>query len=348
MLYKHIYRPLLFKVYAEKVHLWIKYLLKMGFAIPGVKAITKACYTVKARELEQDLFGLHFKNPVGIAAGFDKNAEMYSDLEALGFGFVEIGTVTPKAQDGNPKPRIFRLPKDKAIINRMGFNNQGAERVAARLSKRRLSDLIVGGNLGKNTTTPNENAPEDYLKVFEALYDKVDYFVVNVSCPNVTNLCALQDQDALEAILFALQKANKAKDKPKPILLKIAPDLNDKQLDEVIQIVANTKIQGVIATNTTVSRDNLLTDSTPMGNGGLSGKALKDNSTRVIRYLAEKSGKAFPIIGVGGIFTPQDAIEKLEAGADLLQVYTGFIYEGPAIAKRLNKAILKYKREQKQ
>ncbi len=319
----------------------------MGFAIPGIKPITKACYTVKAPELEQDLFGLHFKNPVGVAAGFDKNAEMYSDLEALGFGFVEIGTVTPKAQEGNPKPRIFRLPKDKAIINRMGFNNQGAERIGARLQKRRSSDLIVGGNLGKNTTTPNEKAPEDYLKVFEALFDKVDYFVVNVSCPNVTNLCALQDQDSLEAILFALQKANQSKNTPKPILLKIAPDLNDSQLDEVIEIVANTKIQGVIATNTTVSRDHLLTDSTPMGNGGLSGKPLRDNSTRVIRYLAEKSGKAFPIIGVGGIFTAEDAIEKLEAGADLLQVYTGFIYEGPAIAKRLNKAILAYKRQQK-
>lgn len=340
MFYKKVLRPLLFKVYAERVHHWIRHLLKVGMAIPGVKGITRAYYRVEAPELEQQLFGLHFKNPIGIAAGFDKNAEMYADLEALGFGFVEIGTVTPLPQDGNPKPRLFRLPKDKAVINRMGFNNQGAERIAQRLSRRKPSPMIVGGNLGKNTLTPNEDAPADYLKVFEALFDKVDYFVVNVSCPNVSQLCALQDQDALEAILMALQDANQAKAQPKPILLKIAPDLNDRQLDEVIDIVANTKIQGVIATNTTVSRDGLQTNTNDIGMGGLSGAPLKDKSTHVIRYLAQKSNKAFPIIGVGGIFSAQDAIEKLDAGADLLQVYTGFIYEGPALAKKLNKAIL--------
>lgn len=345
MFYQKVCRPLLFRFYAEDIHRYTKRLLKIGFAIPGVKRLVRSAYQVKGAELEQELFGLRFKNPIGIAAGFDKNAEMYQDLEAFGFGFVEIGTVTPLPQEGNPKPRIFRLPKDKAMINRMGFNNQGAERIAKRLKKRPPSNLIVGGNLGKNTSTANENAPEDYLKVFEALYNTVDYFVVNVSCPNVSNLCALQDQDSLETILKTLQKANQSKAQPKPILLKIAPDLNEQQLDEVIDIVANTKIDGVIATNTTVSRDNLRSDYSQIGNGGLSGKPLQRNSTHVIRYLSNKSGKAFPIIGVGGIFTAQDAIEKIEAGADLLQVYSGFIYEGPSIAKKLNKAILKHKRQ---
>lgn len=340
MLYKGLIRPVLFRMYAENVHHLIKNTLKFSFAIPGIKALTKSLYAVNHPSLEREVFGLKFKNPVGIAAGFDKNAEMFNDISAFGFSHVEIGTVTPIGQAGNPKPRIFRLIPDQGMINRMGFNNGGIE-TAVRNLKKRNSDVIIGGNLGKNTSTPNATAVQDYLKVFEGLFDFVDYFVVNVSCPNVTNLCELQDQDFLEEILFAVQSSNQKKKKPKPVLLKVSPDLNDKQLDEVIEIVEKTKIDGVIATNTTVTRDHLKSKWEPIGNGGLSGKPLKDKSTKVIRYLAQKSNKAFPIIGVGGIFTPEDAIEKLEAGADLIQVYTGFIYEGPGIAKKINKAILK-------
>lgn len=340
MLYKSLIRPVLFRMYAEKVHHLIKNTLKISFSIPGIKTLVNSFYEVNHPDLERELFGLKFKNPVGIAAGFDKNAEMYNEMSTFGFGHIEIGTVTPLGQPGNPKPRIFRLIPDKAMINRMGFNNGGIETAVANLKKRN-SDVIIGGNLGKNTATPNNTAVSDYLKVFEGLFEYVDYFVVNVSCPNVTDLCELQDQDFLEEILFTIQKSNTRKDKPKPILLKVAPDLNENQLDEVIEIVEKTKIDGVIATNTTVTRENLKSNWESIGNGGLSGQPLKDKSTEVIRYLAQKSNKAFPIIGVGGIFTAEDAIEKLEAGADLVQVYTGFIYEGPGIAKRINKAILK-------
>ena len=339
-MYKTIIRPILFKIYAEKVHSLVKYGLKIAFAIPGMKTIVGTYYQVNDSRLEKEVFGIKFKNPVGIAAGFDKGADMYNELSVLGFGHIEIGTVTPKGQEGNPKPRIFRLPQDKAIINRMGFNNGGIIPAVKNLKKRKTS-AIIGGNLGKNTATPNKDAVGDYTAVFEGLFDYVDYFVVNVSCPNVTDLCELQDQDYLEEILFAVQKLNLAKAQPKPILLKVAPDLNEKQLDEVIDIVDKTKIHGVIATNTTVSREKLQTEVQSIGNGGLSGQPLRDKSTAVIKYLAEKSKKAFPIIGVGGIFTPADAIEKLEAGADLVQVYTGFIYEGPGIARRINKALLK-------
>jgi len=327
-------------MYAENVHHLIKNTLKISFAIPGIKALTKSLYAVNHPSLEREVFGIKFKNPVGIAAGFDKNAEMYNEMSAFGFGHIEIGTVTPVGQAGNPKPRIFRLIPDQGMINRMGFNNGGIETAVKNLKKRN-SDVIIGGNLGKNTATPNATAVQDYLKVFEGLFDFVDYFVVNVSCPNVTNLCELQDQDFLEEILFAVQSSNHKKQQPKPVLLKVAPDLNEKQLDEVIEIIEKTKIDGVIATNTTVTRENLKSNWQSLGNGGLSGKPLKDKSTEVIRYLAHKSKKAFPIIGVGGIFTAEDAIEKLDAGADLVQVYTGFIYEGPGIAKRINKAVLK-------
>lgn len=339
-MYKLIIKPILFKFYAEDVHHFVKNSLKIGFSIPGIKQLVRAYYNVNDPRLEKEIFGIRFKNPVGISAGFDKNAEMYNDLAELGFGHIEIGTVTPIAQEGNPKPRIFRLPKDKALINRMGFNNGGIELAVKNLKKRRTK-AIIGGNLGKNSSTPNTTAVNDYKAVFEGLFDHVDYFVVNVSCPNVTNLCELQDQDFLEEILFSVQELNQKKSNPKPILLKVAPDLNPQQLDEVIDIVSKTKIDGVIATNTTVSRENLISDHETIGNGGMSGAPLKNKSTEVIRYLATKSNKAFPIIGVGGIFTAEDAIEKLEAGADLVQVYTGFIYEGPGIARRINKAILK-------
>jgi len=340
MLYKLLIRPIFFKIYAEKVHFIIKKVLQYSFAIPGVKNIIRSYYQVSDHRLERELFGLKFTNPVGISAGFDKNAEMYNELAEFGFGHVEIGTVTPKAQGGNPKPRIFRLIKDKAIINRMGFNNGGIEMAVKNLKKRKTK-AIIGGNLGKNSSTLNSKAVKDYTAVFEGLFNYVDYFVVNVSCPNVTNLCELQDQDFLEEILFAVQEKNQRKNNPKPILLKVAPDLNHQQLDEVIDIVSKTKIHGIIATNTTITREKLKSKYQAIGNGGLSGAPLKNKSTEVIRYLSQKSNKAFPIIGVGGIFTPEDAIEKLEAGADLVQVYTGFIYEGPSIARKINKALLK-------
>lgn len=339
-MYKLLIRPVLFTMYAENVHHLVKNMMNFAFSVPGIRSLVRSYYSVNDKRLERKLFGLTFKNPVGLAAGFDKNAEMYNNMAELGFGHIEIGTITPKAQPGNAKPRIFRLPKDGGMINRMGFNNGGIETAVANLKKRKTR-VVIGGNLGKNTATPNADAVSDYLAVFEGLFDYVDYFVVNVSCPNVTDLCELQDQDYLEAILFAIQKSNQSKKNPKPVLLKVAPDLNHRQLDEVIDIVAKTKIQGVIATNTTVTRENLTTDVQSIGNGGLSGKPLKDKSTEVIRYLAQKSGKAFPIIGIGGIFTAEDALEKIEAGADLVQVYTGFIYEGPAIARKINRAILK-------
>jgi dihydroorotate dehydrogenase len=298
--------------------------------------------TVESPKLEREVFGLKFKNPVGIAAGFDKQALMYNELANLGFGFVEVGTVTPLSQPGNPKPRLFRLPQDNALINRMGFNNVGVIKAVKNLKKRKTK-IIIGGNIGKNTATPNSDAVSDYEYCFRQLINYVDYFVVNVSCPNITNLRELQDQDSLMKILGKLQEINLTNQKPKPVLLKVSPDLNNQQLDEVIEIVQKTGIAGVVATNTSISRNGLKTAPErikTIANGGLSGIPLKDRSTEVIRYLAQKSGKTFPIIGVGGIFTPEDAIEKLEAGADLVQVYTGFIYEGALIAKKINKKIL--------
>jgi len=341
-MYKILVRPLLFLLQPEKVHHLVANGLKVFFKIPGKRWFVRKLAVVASPDLEKTVFGLRFKNPVGIAAGFDKQAEMFNDLANFGFGFVEIGTITPKAQPGNPKPRLFRLPKDKALINRMGFNNIGVDEAIRNLTRRK-TDIIIGGNIGKNTLTPNEKAVDDYVFCFDKLFDFVDYFVVNVSCPNISNLRELQDQKSLMEILGALQQINLKKPKPKPILLKISPDLNFQQLDEVIEIVRDTRIQGVVATNTSITRNDLITHPAKVekiANGGLSGKPIKDRSTEVIRYLADKSGKAFPIIGVGGIFTPDDAIEKLNAGADLVQVYTGFIYEGPFIAKRINKKLL--------
>ena len=342
-MYKQLIRPLFFCIDPEKVHHTVVWFLKLGFNIPGMNWLGKKITNVDDPKLERELFGLRFKNPVGIAAGFDKNAFVYQELGALGFSHIEIGTVTPKGQPGNPKPRLFRLAKDKGLINRMGFNNLGLEMAVKRLRKRD-KNLIIGGNIGKNTATPNDEALADYVTNFEGLFPVVDYFVVNVSCPNISDLHELQDQEALMKILNAIQKINLKKSNPKPVLLKVSPDLNEKQLDEVITLVKETGIQGVVATNTTISRHTLRQDAEmakQIGNGGLSGLPIKARSTAVIRYLAEKSNKAFPIIGVGGIFTAEDALEKLHAGADLVQVYTGFIYEGPMIAKRINKAILK-------
>jgi dihydroorotate dehydrogenase len=305
--------------------------------IPGVPFLFKSLYVVNDKRLETEVFGLKFKNPVGLAAGFDKDAVLYEELSNFGFGFIEIGTLTPKAQDGNPKKRLFRLKQDSAIINRMGFNNKGVQHAVERLKQN--TDVLIGGNIGKNKLTPNENAVDDYLICFEALYDYVDYFVVNVSSPNTPNLRELQEKEPLTKLLQTLQNKNLAQPKQKPILLKIAPDLTNEQLLDIIDIVNTTKIAGVIATNTTISREGLESEN-KVESGGLSGMPLTNRSTEVIRFLSEKSNKSFPIIGVGGIHSAQDAIDKLEAGASLIQLYTGFIYEGPALVKAINKKIL--------
>ncbi len=304
-------------------------------------------YSVEDTRLERNVFGLKFKNPVGLAAGFDKNGELYNELASFGFSFIEIGTVTPLAQPGNPGPRSFRLVKDKALINRMGMNNHGASEIAENLRKKHPG-IIIGGNIGKNTLTPNENAIEDYEKCFNILNDFVDYFVVNVSCPNIGDIRKLQDAETLSCILRLLKRLSSATPSRKPVLLKISPDLNDNQLDEVVKIALDTGIDGFVATNTTITRDNLTTPKVKIekiGNGGLSGLPLKDRSTRVISHLVNRSEGRIPVIGVGGIMNPEDALEKLEAGASLVQIYTGFIYEGPGLARRINKAILKEKRE---
>lgn len=336
-MYKQILRPILFQFDPEKVHHFSFKTLKLVHRIPWVSKFLASRFVLKDKRLEREVFGLKFENPVGLAAGFDKNAELYKELSNLGFGFVEIGTVTPKAQPGNPKKRLFRLKQDEAIINRMGFNNEGVEEVVKRLKKNK--SVLIGGNIGKNKVTPNEKAVNDYDYSFEALFDHVDYFVVNVSSPNTPNLRALQDKEPLTQLLSHLQGKNQKKSKPKPILLKIAPDLTESQLLDIIDIVKDTKIDGVIATNTTISREGLTSENRDEA-GGLSGKPLSNSSTEVIRFLSEKSNKAFPIIGVGGIMTAEDALEKLEAGASLVQLYTGFVYEGPKLIKAINEAIL--------
>ncbi len=327
----------------EKAHHTVTGGLHVFNKIWGSKALLKSLYSVEDPRLETKVFGLTFKNPVGLAAGFDKNAEYIEDMSKLGFGFIEIGTVTPKPQPGNDKPRMFRLVNDSALINRMGFNNQGADVAAERL--KHLKDrngLIIGGNIGKNKVTPNEEAVNDYIYCFHALYEHVDYFVVNVSSPNTPGLRDLQEKEPLKHILNTLQQLNTEKASQKPILLKIAPDLTDSQLDDIVEIVMDTKIAGVIATNTTISREGLRSDAELVKEaGGVSGAPLTKRSTEVIRYLSEKSSKAFPIIGVGGIHSAQDALDKLDAGASLVQVYTGFIYEGPGLVGDICKGILR-------
>jgi dihydroorotate dehydrogenase len=337
-MYKIIIRPILFCFDPEQVHYFTFSAIRFLSKIPAMPWFFKQLYAVEDKRLEREVFGLKFKNPVGLAAGFDKDAKLYKELSHFGFGFIEIGTLTPKAQDGNLKKRLFRLKEDSAIINRMGFNNGGVDAPLLRLQ--RNNGVLIGGNIGKNKLTPNEEATADYEYCFAALYDHVDYFVVNVSSPNTPNLRALQEKEPLTALLQTLQNQNKAMSKQKPILLKIAPDLSDEQLLDIIDIVAETQIAGVIATNTTISREGLQSEN-QSEMGGLSGKPLTKRATEVIRFLSEKSNKAFPIIGVGGIHTVEDAIEKLEAGASLLQLYTGFIYEGPALIKAINKQLLK-------
>ncbi len=336
-MYKSIIRPILFWYDPEKIHYFTFSALRFLNKIPGFPAIFRSLYEVKDARLETEIFGLKFKNPVGLAAGFDKDAKLYKELSNLGFGFIEIGTLTPKGQEGNPKKRLFRLKEDSGIINRMGFNNGGVLEAVERLKKN--NGVLIGGNIGKNKLTSNEEATSDYEICFDALYDYVDYFVVNVSSPNTPNLRALQDKEPLTQLLQTLQNKNLAKPKQKPILLKIAPDLTNEQLLDIIDIVNETKIAGVIATNTTISREGLQSVN-KIEMGGLSGKPLTKRSTEVIRFLSEKSNKSFPIVGVGGIHSAEDAIEKLEAGASLIQLYTGFIYEGPNLIKQINRKIL--------
>jgi dihydroorotate dehydrogenase len=341
-MYKLFIRPFLFLFDPEKIHYITFSLIRFLCKVPLMALIFRSIYKIEDKRLERTLFGITFKNPVGLAAGFDKNAVLFNELANFGFGFIEIGTVTPLGQEGNPKKRLFRLKEDNGIINRMGFNNDGLE-IAIQQLKKNKGKLIIGGNIGKNTQTSSENYTTDYELCFNGLYPFVDYFVLNVSCPNVASHAKLNDKSYLIELITAIQKLNNQEIIQKPILLKIAPDLNNNQLDEIIELVAETKIDGVIASNTSTTRNNLKASNRllkEIGNGGLSGQPIKELSTKVIKYLAQNSNKAFPIIGVGGIHSAEDALEKIEAGADLVQIYTGFIYEGPGLIKKINKALL--------
>jgi dihydroorotate dehydrogenase len=342
-MYKHFLRPILFLFNPEAIHHFTFRFLKIVFKIPSSKSLVTYFFSIKHPALKRTFFGIDFPNPIGLAAGFDKDAKLIDELACFGFGFIEIGTLTPNPQAGNDKPRLFRLPADGGLINRMGFNNGGAKAAVEQLNKRQ-SKVIVGGNIGKNKSTPNENAFDDYAQCFETLYPYVDYFVANVSSPNTPGLRALQEKEPLRKLLSDIKSLSLNKEKPKPILLKIAPDLSKEQLDDVIEILLETKTDGVIATNTTINRDNLITEKKQLekiGPGGLSGKPLAQRSTEVIQYLRLKLGKDYPIIGVGGIMNPDDAMEKLKAGANLVQLYTGFIYEGPRVVNRIGKALIK-------
>ncbi len=340
-MYRRIIRPLLFLIPPETTHHIIVFLVRIAFRIPGIKQILKKTYLVKDKRLNRELFGLKFTNPIGLAAGFDKNAGFFNAFMVFGFGFIEIGTVTPVGQAGNPKPRLFRIPRDQGLINRMGFNNLGLDKAIDKL-KNKPEGLIIGGNIGKNTSTSNEKAVEDYARCFEGLYPYVDYFVVNVSCPNICDLSELQDKELLIGILIRLADIRSSMAKKKPILVKISPDLNFQQIDDVLELISQTGMDGIVATNTTIKRENLATEARvveQIGNGGLSGKPLRQRSTEIIKYISEKTNGKLTIIGTGGIMSPEDAIEKIRAGASLIQIYTGFIYEGPCIVKKINKAL---------
>ena len=338
-----IIKPLLFQYDPENIHHFVTGGLRRANRIWGAKSLMRNVFQIADQRLEKEVMGLKFKNPVGLAAGFDKNADLVEELAEFGFGFIEVGTVTPLPQPGNDKPRMFRLPADEALINRMGFNNQGVDVVAERLRRVKRNGLIIGGNIGKNKITPNEEAVSDYIKCFDRLFDVVDYFVVNVSSPNTPGLRELQEKEPLMHILNTLQQRNRKNNISRPILLKIAPDLTNAQLDDIVEIVQTTGIAGVIATNTTISRENLVSaEALKTEAGGLSGKPVKVRSTEVIRYLAARSNRSFVIIGVGGIHSAEDALEKLDAGATLVQIYTGFIYEGPGLVKQINKSVLSH------
>lgn len=340
-MYKRLIRPLFFRFNPETAHAIVFFFFRI-IRFFYLKKLVSAIYNRECLQMETEVCGIKFPNKVGISAGFDKNAEVYDVLQSFGFGHVEIGTVTPLAQKGNPKPRLFRLPADKALINRMGFNNNGLDRAIERLKKRK-GGLIIGGNIGKNTLTPNDEAINDYRACFTGLYPYVDYLVVNVSCPNITDLHKLQDQQELELLLNDLMTWRAIQSTKKPVFLKISPDLNRHQVDETLDVVSRLGIDGVVVSNTSTTRQGLTTpedDIIRFSNGGLSGKPIAERSTELIAYINDKTQGKLPIIGVGGIFTPEDALDKLKAGASLVQVYTGFIYEGPGIAKRINKHLL--------
>jgi len=338
--YKKVLKPLLFLLDAEKAHYIVFFLIKYLNKIPFVSNIIRSIYLINHPKLRREFLGLNFPNPVGLAAGFDKDAKLYKELSNFGFGFIEVGTVTPNKQKGNPKKRLFRLIEDNALINRMGFNNEGVESLIKRLKKN--TSIIVGGNIGKNKNTEISRSIDDYESCFNKLFPYVDYFAVNVSSPNTINLRVLQDKNPLKKILNRLMYLNNSKKIQKPIFLKISPDLNNNQLQDIIDVVIETKLSGVIATNTTITRNNLNSTKKLMDeSGGLSGKPLTKRSTEIISFIAKKSKKAFIIIGVGGIHSADDAVEKIKAGADLIQIYTGFIYQGPGLIKRINKSILK-------
>lgn len=342
-MYKLLIRPFFFLFSAEKAHNISMTLLRISLAIPGMQYIFKALFGISNPKLKREVLGLKFDNPVGLAAGFDKDAKYLNELNHLGFGFIEIGTLTPKAQSGNPQPRLFRLKADHALLNRMGFNNGGVEQAVIRLKKAN-PNIIIGGNIGKNKVTPNEDAAHDYLLAFEALFNVVDYFVVNVSSPNTPDLRDLQDKEPLKKLLEQLQAANKLKKNSKPILLKIAPDLTENQIDDIVEIILSTELAGAVATNTTISRDGLINtqnEALTLGNGGISGAPLTDHSTKIIKQLRLKLGSDVVIIGAGGIMSPKDAVDKIRAGANLIQIFTGFIYNGPSFVKSINKELVK-------
>tara|TARA_B100000780_G_scaffold3377_1_gene2771 strand:- start:3989 stop:5023 length:1035 start_codon:yes stop_codon:yes gene_type:complete len=344
-MYKKLIKPILFCIDPEKIHDLIFFLTNLVFKIPFISIIVSKLFSLKNSNLETELFGIKFPNPVGLAAGFDKNAKLFNEFSSFGFGFVEIGTVTPLSQDGNPKKRLFRLTNDDAIINRLGFNNVGVDEVVDRLKSNK--NVIIGGNIGKNKKTHMNEANQDYLICFEKLFPYVHYFAINVSSPNTENLRDLQHKESLKNLLQSIQKKNQSYLSPKPVLLKIAPDLSKDELLDIIEVVKETSIDGIIATNTTLSRDNLNSSYDLINQkGGLSGKPLSDKSTAVIKFLHEKSNGSIPIIGVGGIMSPNDAIDKIKAGASLIQLYSGFVYSGPSIVKKINNAILKYRMTQ--
>lgn len=345
-MYKKVLKPIFFRLDAEHAHNVVFNFLSTTYKLPLIPQLLKKLFSYDSPVLEKNVFGLKFKNPVGLAAGFDKNGKYINELACFGFGFIEVGTVTPMAQVGNDIPRLFRIPNDEALINRMGFNNDGVKALVENLRKIK-TDIIIGGNIGKNKSTPNEQAYEDYKICFIHLFELVDYFVVNVSSPNTPHLRELQEKEPLKKILIELNSLNseigfQKNVKRKPILLKIAPDLTTSQLDDIIEIVQTSKIDGIVATNTTVTRYGLQTDKSVVeniGNGGLSGKPLQSRSTEIIRYIHEKSNGTIPIIGVGGIHSAVDAKEKLAAGASLVQIYTGFVYEGPGLIKKICKEL---------
>ena len=354
-MYKILLKRIFFLLDPEKAHQLTMSLFRFVLALPLGKWFFRQLYCLKHPDLERHYWGLTFPNPVGLAAGFDKDGKYFEDMQYLGYGFVEIGTVTPKPQIGNPQPRLFRLPQYDALINRMGFNNEGVNKLAETLKKYRLTyknventeggiqtqNIIIGGNIGKNKMTTNEDAYLDYQISFEKLFEYVDYFVVNVSSPNTPDLRALQDKEPLNQLLAHLQMLNFKKSKPKPLLLKIAPDLSNSQLDDILVIVKSNRLAGIVATNTTISRESVKNDPLSIEAGGLSGKPVRARSTEVIRYLRKKGGKDLIIMGVGGIDSAEAALEKIDAGANLIQIYTGLIYEGPGLIKKINKALLK-------